>query len=456
MSNREFKKLLALASSNADQQKHEIERLKQQEAEEKRRRDLAEKQQQERERKQAEFIRQRKLEHEKQEAKRREVEKNKLSYAQARAERQRQTDELLGVAAKSGGKGQTASAARSAASSTSASKGQAPVAAVPQKPKSTSFSALMKQAAKVDPEALKASPKLREHAGSPSRVRTSRLGNMNQGAPSTASSRTTPSAQSMASSRLGSNPPSRNGMSAPSSMSAVVRKGGKYVTTQMTALGGGAPRDRRTIEEIQNDLARTKLQAGGPVSRPGNMASRSTVAEAKPVTSSGSRLGNQKPKTATIKAAPEPEQKKPKPAPGPSVSVLDFIKQKNGGGATPPKKTSSSNASAYNRARAAGAPRRHDPFEEEDDDMDDFIADEDEEEEEADIRNEIWKIMGKDKRKYAAMDVMSDDEDMEATGVDVWREESKAARLARLEDEEEERREAERAKQKRLKKLRKD
>ncbi|BFZ62154.1 hypothetical protein YB2330_003236 [Saitoella coloradoensis] len=451
MSNREFKKLLALASSNADQQKHEIERLKQQEAEEKRRRELAEKQQQERAQKQAEFIRQRKLEHEKQEAKRREAEKNKLSYAQARAERQRQTDELLGVAAKSGGgKGQAASAARSAASLTSASRGQSPAAAVPQKPKSTSFSALMKQAAKVDPEALKASPKLRETAGSPSGVRTSRLGNMNQGAAGTASSRSTPSAQSIPSSRLGSNPPSRNGMS------AVVRKGGKYVTTQMTALGGGAPRDRRTIEEIQNDLARTKVQAGGPVSRLGNMTSRSAAAEAKPATSSGSRLGNQKPKAATIKAAPEPEQRRPKPAPGPSISVLDFIKQKNGAGATPPKKTSSSSASAYNRARAAGAPRRHDPFEEEDDDMDDFIADEDEEEEEADLRSEIWKIMGKDKRKYAAMDVMSDDEDMEATGVDVWREESKAARLARLEDEEEERREAERARQKRLKKLRKD
>ncbi|KAH8996299.1 hypothetical protein EDB92DRAFT_1843172 [Lactarius akahatsu] len=59
------------------------------------------------------------------------------------------------------------------------------------------------------------------------------------------------------------------------------------------------------------------------------------------------------------------------------------------------------------------------------------------------IQNEIWKIFGRDRSKYVARDVVSDDEDMEADVVALEREEFVSTRIARKEDleaEEEERR----------------
>ncbi|KAI9465680.1 hypothetical protein BJY52DRAFT_1241876 [Lactarius psammicola] len=59
------------------------------------------------------------------------------------------------------------------------------------------------------------------------------------------------------------------------------------------------------------------------------------------------------------------------------------------------------------------------------------------------IQDEIWKIFGRDRSKYVARDVMSDDEDMEADVVALEREEFVSTRIARKEDleaEEEERR----------------
>lgn len=59
------------------------------------------------------------------------------------------------------------------------------------------------------------------------------------------------------------------------------------------------------------------------------------------------------------------------------------------------------------------------------------------------IQDEIWKIFGRDRSKYVARDVMSDDEDMEADMTALEREEFVSSRIARKEDleaEEEERR----------------
>ncbi|KAN0138805.1 hypothetical protein V8E53_003193 [Lactarius tabidus] len=59
------------------------------------------------------------------------------------------------------------------------------------------------------------------------------------------------------------------------------------------------------------------------------------------------------------------------------------------------------------------------------------------------IQDEIWKIFGRDRSKYVARDVVSDDEDMEADVVALQREEFVSTRIARKEDldaEEEERR----------------
>lgn len=46
--------------------------------------------------------------------------------------------------------------------------------------------------------------------------------------------------------------------------------------------------------------------------------------------------------------------------------------------------------------------------------------------------------MGLNRDKYYSRDVDSDDDDMEASGMDVLREEARSAKIARKEDEEEE------------------
>ena len=90
--------------------------------------------------------------------------------------------------------------------------------------------------------------------------------------------------------------------------------------------------------------------------------------------------------------------------------------------------------------RNEGSGRRHD---EEDSDAGSYDEEEDEYETEGDdeeeatggmsYRDEIWKIFGKDRRKYASRDVESDD-DMEADASAVLREEMRSAREAREED----------------------
>ncbi|KAK4050079.1 hypothetical protein OIV83_003650 [Microbotryomycetes sp. JL201] len=56
------------------------------------------------------------------------------------------------------------------------------------------------------------------------------------------------------------------------------------------------------------------------------------------------------------------------------------------------------------------------------------------------MRDEIWRLLGRDRSRDIQRDMFSDDDDsdMEATGADVYREEQRAARIARQEDRNEE------------------
>ncbi|KAH9808732.1 SPT2 chromatin protein-domain-containing protein [Melampsora americana] len=88
--------------------------------------------------------------------------------------------------------------------------------------------------------------------------------------------------------------------------------------------------------------------------------------------------------------------------------------------------------------------RRNEPEEEEEEESDSFVEDDDEEEEEevgnhvpSNVRDQIWKIMGKDRSQYTNRDIFSDEEEsdgMEVRAEKVLEEESKAAALARKED----------------------
>ncbi|BFZ53605.1 hypothetical protein PYCC9005_000633 [Savitreella phatthalungensis] len=96
-----------------------------------------------------------------------------------------------------------------------------------------------------------------------------------------------------------------------------------------------------------------------------------------------------------------------------------------------------------------------------DDDEDDDDDDEEDDEEEVDeadpedISQQIWALFGKDKRKYAARDIDSDEDDgMEARAGEIEREEARAARIARKEDLEQEQMLAEMAARKAAKRRR--
>ena len=105
-------------------------------------------------------------------------------------------------------------------------------------------------------------------------------------------------------------------------------------------------------------------------------------------------------------------------------------------------------------ARAAEPARREEASDEEEDVSEDVSEDGDEDEGpgHASIRDEIWRLFGKQRDKYIARDVDSDQEDMEAGADDVLAEELRSARYGRREDEREE---AELAEHKRRKLARK-
>lgn len=101
------------------------------------------------------------------------------------------------------------------------------------------------------------------------------------------------------------------------------------------------------------------------------------------------------------------------------------------------------------RQKQSAASQRFEEESDEDEEEDDEDEYESEGEEEAsaagDVREEIWKIFGRDRKKYIShADDDDSDDDMEADMNAVAREEARSSRLARLEDEREEREEARR------------
>jgi protein SPT2 len=91
----------------------------------------------------------------------------------------------------------------------------------------------------------------------------------------------------------------------------------------------------------------------------------------------------------------------------------------------------------------------HEDYGKEEYSSDDFIVDDDEEEAEEHVgydRNEIWKIFGRNRQRYEDYD--DDLSDMEATGAEILREETRAEKSAKLEEKAEAERERRRIEEK--------
>lgn len=192
-------------------------------------------------------------------------------------------------------------------------------------------------------------------------------------------------------------------------------------------------RDRRTIEEIEQDMKRKKALALGEVGIHSRSTSLMTEAPNPAVPAEAGPAIKRKALGAL--AAPSPKR----PAGSSSFSKEDSKRTEHHQGTSTSSKSRQASSQAYSN--------RHRP------DPDDQLEDEDEDESEdysdeepavaPSIRDEIWKIMGKDRRQYTAKPIFSDDDgsdDMEADVDDVLEEEGRAARLARLEDQREEER----------------
>ncbi|EEB09082.1 non-specific DNA binding protein Spt2 [Schizosaccharomyces japonicus yFS275] len=132
-----------------------------------------------------------------------------------------------------------------------------------------------------------------------------------------------------------------------------------------------------------------------------------------------------------------------------AAEIQDEIARKKFGASSSSGRASAMrNTPSGSSARNSTVPRKPLPRRKprvEDDDIDGFIEPDSDSEIKPDISSEIWKIFGKRKTDYVGRDMYSDDDDvMEASGHDVWREEQAAARQARLEDEREARLERDR------------
>jgi protein SPT2 len=91
----------------------------------------------------------------------------------------------------------------------------------------------------------------------------------------------------------------------------------------------------------------------------------------------------------------------------------------------------------------------HEEYDKEEYSSDDFVVDDDEGEAEEHVgydRNEIWKIFGRNRQRYEEYD--DDLSDMEATGAEILREETRAEKSAKLEEKAEAERERRRIEEK--------
>jgi len=203
-----------------------------------------------------------------------------------------------------------------------------------------------------------------------------------------------------------------------------------------------AKRDRRTIEEIEQDMKRSRGEASirnPKEARIGlQFSDKRSVVPLRPAASSSTLRDVNRSPRAAHEAVSAVKRKALNPLPTPSSKRPQTF-------TSLPKDSKSNGNLPGSRSRAGShSNRRQDATvsdeEEDSSETDEIISDHGEHVAPA-MRDEIWKIMGKDRRQYTANPIFSDEEDdMEADIDDVLEEEGRAARLARLEDQREEER----------------
>lgn len=160
--------------------------------------------------------------------------------------------------------------------------------------------------------------------------------------------------------------------------------------------------------------------------------------------SRNSNLSQQRSRPNSSQSRPMPppppaQERAPLPTRGPSATLAQKLKGK-------PKQP----------GRQANNQDRYDEYEEDDDDLDSFIASDEEQDlqEEDYDRDEIWAMFnrGKSRSHFQQYDDY-DSDDMEATGAEIFDEESKSKRRAEIEDRKEMEEEQRRAQLKKQRKM---
>jgi hypothetical protein len=179
-------------------------------------------------------------------------------------------------------------------------------------------------------------------------------------------------------------------------------------------------RDRRTIEEIEQDMKRNRGEASTS-----HLTHKRSVAPLKPVASSSStlkdlskspRAGSEVVSAVKRKAPDVPPTRPPK-----RPQIVTSLSKDGKAKGIRPSPSARVGLTAHRRQDATVSD------EEDDSSGTDVISDHGEQVAPA-IRDEIWKIMGKDRRQYTANPIFSDDEDdMEADIDDVLEEEGRAS-----------------------------
>lgn len=203
-------------------------------------------------------------------------------------------------------------------------------------------------------------------------------------------------------------------------------------------------RDRRSIEEVEMDM-RMKKNGGAAVSRERDnadmshgkrRAADSTGMDPKRSKSSPLlQVGLSHRATNSISRAPMPSPLAPRPSSS-NMTKSSSTGQRRKASSSEESDDSSSSREEETRNRSSASQSRR-------------------AKEKAATRDEIWKLMGRDRSRDIGRDYDSDESgsDMEVGGAELLREEERTRRLAEREDREEAERAKIRAEQKRLKKV---
>ncbi|MBW0517585.1 hypothetical protein O181_057300 [Austropuccinia psidii MF-1] len=226
---------------------------------------------------------------------------------------------------------------------------------------------------------------------------------------------------------------------------------------QQFAIGERKPlnqvkRDRRTIDEIERDMKRRKAAtASGSVSGSQEQISKDVFYDPRsapkkvivpPKTNPAGSISSSRPHQRTLSHPNSSTQQKTiRPSTSQPYKSLTNAKGLSRAASADRLFPTPASIPKLSKTQAPHSNRNRPYNNDDDDDEDDEDEDEAFEEEMVapSIRDEIWKIMGKDRQKYAAKTIYSDEgsDDMEADLDDVLEEEGRAARLARLEDQKE-------------------